>query len=88
MKERRIGRVVVHARLLNEAINGGGGANLFKDAIPLDIQREWIADRITYLLWHPAFDCINEGEIAPEYTAIFSQTSPYPTWARVEGRTP
>lgn len=82
MKARRIGRVVVNRHLLLDAIDGGGGANLFHKSIPLDIQHDWTADRVTYILWHPSFDIIDEGEIAPEYIATFSRDSIYPTWSR------
>lgn len=84
MKERRIGKVTVHRRLLLSAIDGGGGANLFHGSVPLDIQSDWTSDRTTFVLWHPDFDPIKEGEVAPEYIATFTPDSVYPTWNRVQ----
>ena len=82
MRERRLGRFRVSTLFFHEAQNGMG-ANLFRDLIPLDIRRDFETDVITYIAWHPSFEPVPEGQIIPEYEAIFSNTSSTPTWRRI-----
>jgi len=80
MKERRLGKFVVEDRLLREAADSGHGANMFSDMVPLDIQRDWISGRTTYLAWHPDFEEVPDGYITPEYEAIFESGEVKPRW--------
>lgn len=84
MKERRIGRFTVAEKLLRDAIDTGHGANLFHKAVPLDVNRDWMSGRTTFLCWHPEFRPINEGEIAPEYVAEWDAKSVYPVWRELK----
>jgi hypothetical protein len=80
MKERRLGLITIHNRLLRDAIDSGDGANLFIGAVPLDVQRDFISDTTTFLLWHPRFRVLPLGEITPRYEAVFDKDSVIPRW--------
>lgn len=82
MNDRRIGRFRVAERLLREAVNTGHGQNLFAGIVPLDIERDWLSGTITYIAWHKDFAQIAEGQIAPEYVAIFTAESIEPRWVK------
>ena len=86
MRDRRLGRFRVSAQFLDDA-RDGMGANLFRDIIPLDVQRDFESEITTYLAWHPSFEKVPEGQIIPEYEAIFSATSATPTWRRCSDTT-
>ena len=69
---RRVGQVEFDDAILRRAIVDGSAAQLFSGAVPLDVQRDWMMQTSTFVLWHPAFDEIEEGEITPDYQAIFT----------------
>lgn len=83
MNGRRIGRVTVSDELLRNSIETGEAAALFAGCVPLDVVRDWYSQTSTFLLWHPAFDVVAEGEFAPEYEALFTNGGDSPTWQRV-----
>lgn len=83
MKERRIGTFTVSDKLLHAAIDSGHGANLFAGSVPLDVRRDFIAQRTEFFVWNPAFRPITEGEVAPEYRAVFRDGETMPTWEEV-----
>lgn len=85
MKDRRIGKVTVADRLLRAAIDSGHGANMFAGSVPLDVQRSWVADKTTFVLWHPKFQPVDEGRMIPEYRAVFEDGETTPTWEHIEG---
>lgn len=83
MRDRRIGRFRVAGMFLHNA-KDGEGANLFIGMIVLDVRVEWSTDGYTYFAWHPDFDKIEPGEIAPEYVAEFTAGSVVPKWRRLK----
>ncbi len=83
MKDRRIGFIDVHDRLLRDAIDSGHGANMFNGAVPLEISRDFIIDRVRITMWHPDFDQIEEGRCLPEYIGVFHDGCVYPSFRRV-----
>ena len=85
MSNRRIGRFKCADRLLQDAISTGHGQNLFVGMVPLDIQRDWMSDTVTFTAWHADFAPVPEGRITPEYRAIFKAGETSPTWEHVEG---
>lgn len=85
MKDRRIGRFKIAGKLLQDAINTGHGQNLFAGMVPLDIQRDWVSDTVTFTAWHRDFAPVSEGQMIPEYIGIFKAGKTLPTWQHVEG---
>jgi hypothetical protein len=85
MKERRLGRFRVSEKLLRKAIDSGHGANLFIGCVPLDVKCDWITGQTEFIVWHPSFDVISDGEITPEYEATFLEGSVTPKWSRKGG---
>jgi hypothetical protein len=56
------------------------GTNLFDRMVVLDVQRNFMTDEREYFCIHPDFRPRVEGEIAPEYTAIFEAGRVHPRW--------
>lgn len=88
MSNRKIGRFKVSEKLLREAVKTGHGANLFADWIPLDINRNWETGTTEYLVWHPSFEPVKEGDVAPWYVATFEAGQTKPTWHQIGLETP
>lgn len=84
MRDRRIGKVNISYRVIEDAIDTGYGSNLFINAIPLDCHMNWPFNIVEYVLWHPDFDKLEPGEIPPFYEAHFKTGSVVPTWTRVK----
>jgi hypothetical protein len=59
------------------------GVNVFKDMIVLDVTHDWATHDRWYTAVHPHFRPKAEGEIIPEYQAVFSPGSVYPFWMEV-----
>lgn len=79
---RRLGRFTVSEQLLRDSINTGIAARLFYGSVPLDVQRDWMANTTTFLLWHPQFDEVPEGCLVPAYMATV--TNGVIEWDRIE----
>ena len=74
--------VRVSEKFRREAAYAGHGANLFIDAVVLDIDVDWVSGWATYKMWHPQFDPTKEGQLLPEYEAVFQAGEIAPTWKR------
>lgn len=82
LKERRLGRFKVSLEFMTGATIGEG-QNLFKDMIIFDVNRNMFSDKVEYLAYHPSFEMIEQGDIYPEYRAVFDKVSPYPKWEKI-----
>ena len=60
------------------------GVNVFRDMIVLDVEHDWRTGDRWYTAVHPHFRPKGEGEIIPEYQAVFSQGSATPTWVEIK----
>lgn len=67
---RRLGRVTVADKVLRDSINNGSAARIFYGSVPLEVERNWMLQRTTYLLWHPSFSDVEEGWLIPNYVAV------------------
>ena len=67
---RRLGRVTVADKVLRDSINNGSAARIFFGSVPLEVERNWMLQRTTYLLWHPSFSDVEEGALIPNYVAV------------------
>lgn len=85
MNDRRIGRFKIAGKLLQDAINTGHGQNLFVGMVPLDIQRDWVSDVVTFTAWHQDFAPVPQGRLIPEYIGVFHAGETLPTWQQVAG---
>lgn len=77
-KTRKLGQFTVANQFLREA--EAGEANLFHNMIVLRAEPEWFTDRTRYLGIHPDFAPLEEGLLAPDYTAHFGPGDIYPKW--------
>lgn len=84
MKDRRLGRFVVSEKLLFDAIDTGHGANVFHGLIPLEIRHNFLGGKFEYLGWHAGFDHLPEGEVIPDYRAVFDDGETFPRWERMD----
>lgn len=80
--DKRIGRFTVRDEILRNSINTGLAARLFYGCVPLDVQRDWMQQESTFVLWHASFDAIDESKLIPEYIALVENGAI--TWERVE----
>lgn len=67
---RRLGRLTVSDKVLRESINNGSAARIFYGCVPLEVERDWMRQSSTYVLWHPSFDDVEEGARIPNYVAL------------------
>lgn len=67
---RRLGRVTVADKVLRESINNGSAARIFYGSVPLEVERDWMRQASTYVLWHPSFADVEEGARIPRYVAV------------------
>lgn len=67
---RRLGRFTVADKLLRESINNGSAARIFYGSVPLEVERDWMRQVSTYVLWHPSFADVEEGARIPHYVAL------------------
>lgn len=66
--------------MLHDAADSGNGANLFIGMVPIDVQRDFLRDTTTYIAWHRDFAEIPNGQVIPEYEAVFDEGSVIPRW--------
>lgn len=86
MTKRRIGRFVVSNHIFDhpEAYSG------FFSGMVVRYAREKLdgyMDQTEYVAWHPTFREISEGDIIPEYTALFKDGGTTPKWQERISRT-
>ena len=62
-----------------------GYLGLFKNIIILHTEPDPMAGRIKYFAAGKKFDVVPDGQIIPEYTAIFENGNTSPRWERVKG---
>lgn len=80
----RIGHITISDDVLRESINTGLAARIFHGSVPLDVKRNWMHSDSTFLIWHPQFDELEQGEIIPDYSALI--TNGVITWERLPDR--
>lgn len=76
---RRLGRFTV-ADAFFENMAAGDGANLFAGMVVLETRYDWNWLHRVYIAVHEQFRDLPNGEVIPEYEAIFSAGSSTPTW--------
>ena len=76
---KRLGLFKVSGNIHREFYSGGY-LNLFHKLIIIGAEKNYMVDEITYCAQSELFDLISEGQIIPEYEAIFTSESIYPTW--------
>lgn len=80
---RRIGRFRVSPDFFVR-LKPDEGVNLFHRMVVLRTQDHFLSRDREYLAIHPDFREVAEGELFPEYRAVFDTKSLYPTWVEVK----
>lgn len=81
LKTTRVGRFHVSACFFDD-LDVGEGTNLFDRMIVLEATPVDYGQKILYTAIHPAFDELSEGQIIPEYDAVFFDRLGLPEWRR------
>jgi len=82
MKIRKLGIFYVSDGFFHD-LKPGDGVNLFKDMVVFEAFRDFMKGKTKYIAMHPSFDDVDQACMAPEYQALFSNDSPYPTWVKL-----
>jgi hypothetical protein len=75
----KVGKFYV-SRCFFRSLGDDEGTNLFHRMVVLRAHEDFCRNSTVYIAIHPDFRQIDQGEITPEYEAIFNSTSAYPKW--------
>jgi hypothetical protein len=79
MRNRQLGRFVLHERFFRD-LSDFAGVSMFRDMIVLDVRRNFLCATVEYSALHPQFREVREGDVIPEYEAVFEFGKATPTW--------
>lgn len=83
MRTRNVGRFRVD-KLFFDGLKPCEGINLFHDMVVLRAEEDMCSFATIYVAIHPQFRPIAPGELVPEYEAIFTKDTAYPTWKEID----
>ena len=79
----RVGRFKVSGRFFHW-LAPGEGVNLFHNMVVLQCHQSYMTDQREYFAIHPDFRPRKEGEVVPEYNAVFSDGQVFPKWEEIK----